>query len=535
MDDDEKLENSEADENAQGEEKNAISADLIRGHINTIILRTLYERDKYGYEIIEEIENKSKGQYTLKQPTLYSALKRLESQGFINAYWKTDEVSQGGRRKYYTLTDSGRAITEKNQAEWEYSRTVIDNLISDRSFDFSNPAPTAVDFKILKNSTSRVRGEKKDGADEDEAETENEKQKSESGEQLLNLVEDSVITDSGVATVEMQYSNTVISDVSEADKKSGEEQQIAAQQESAESVKQETERTATVEQAPPAAPPAQPEQTEQGQQVQPTPVVNAYSEQLSSERRQQAYGYDEERRVKHENYLRLISQPVQEVEETPQNPYADAVDTERLIYNNKPEPERDYKNLISNIYDRTITKQPEPPKRSDFNTVVPHYQDAKQRAINDGLSVNTSTPVVEAKTKKTYNRNKTLFYVSCIIAAVMLLEFALCLIFRKNLGTDGVNLGYPFTILALGCAQLFVFFILRMTDSGVPSRKPVTHPYVTASIVISCILIMIVLVLAILLKVNFAVVGDILAKIVIPSVVILNIPAFAIIFYFMSK
>ncbi len=132
--------------NGENENKNAISADLIRGHINTIILRTLYERDKYGYEIIEEIESKSHGQYTLKQPTLYSALKRLESQGYITAYWKTDEVSLGGRRKYYTLTDSGREITEKNQAEWEYSRTVIDNLISDRSFDFSQPAPTPVVF-----------------------------------------------------------------------------------------------------------------------------------------------------------------------------------------------------------------------------------------------------------------------------------------------------------------------------------------------------------------------------------------------------
>ena len=83
------------------ENKSAISADLIRGHINTIILRTLYEREKYGYEIIEEIENKSHGQYSLKQPTLYSALKRLESQGYINAYWKTDEVSNGGQKVLY--------------------------------------------------------------------------------------------------------------------------------------------------------------------------------------------------------------------------------------------------------------------------------------------------------------------------------------------------------------------------------------------------------------------------------------------------
>ena len=143
-------------EPAEEQSKSTISADLIRGHINTIILRTLDERDKYGYEIINEIEAKSHGQYTIKQPTLYSALKRLETQGYIKAYWKTDEVSSGGRRKYFTLTELGREFSEKNQSEWEYSRTVIDSLISDRSFDFSQPAPTPVDFNILKKSVTRV-------------------------------------------------------------------------------------------------------------------------------------------------------------------------------------------------------------------------------------------------------------------------------------------------------------------------------------------------------------------------------------------
>ena len=67
-----------------GEDQNlGISADLIRGHINTIILRCLYDGDKYGYEIIDEIEKKSGGLYTLKQPTLYSALKRLESMNYV--------------------------------------------------------------------------------------------------------------------------------------------------------------------------------------------------------------------------------------------------------------------------------------------------------------------------------------------------------------------------------------------------------------------------------------------------------------------
>ncbi len=147
----------EQDEEAESGEKTeerAISSDLIRGHINTIILRSLYDGDKYGYEIIAEIERKSHDQYTLKQPSLYSALKRLEKDGYVTSYWGGSVG--GGRRKYFSLTDAGKEIAERNQTEWEYSRTVIDSLISDRAFDFNQPAPSAVDMRVLKKSTSRV-------------------------------------------------------------------------------------------------------------------------------------------------------------------------------------------------------------------------------------------------------------------------------------------------------------------------------------------------------------------------------------------
>ena len=147
--------NTNDKEKQPADNASSISSDLIRGHINTIILRTLYDGDKYGYEIINEIEEKSKGQYSLKQPTLYSALKRLESQDYVTSYW--GGASNGGRRKYFQITDKGKAVVEQNRAEWEYSRTVIDSLISERDYDFSNPPPSSsVDFNILKKSTSRV-------------------------------------------------------------------------------------------------------------------------------------------------------------------------------------------------------------------------------------------------------------------------------------------------------------------------------------------------------------------------------------------
>lgn len=113
-----------------------VNTELIRGHVDTIILRSLLDGDSYPYEILREISEKSEGRYELKQPTLYSSMKRLEKQGLISSYWGTE--SEGGRRRYYSLTDLGREYLKKDQSEWEYSRTLIDRLLSDKEFDLKN-------------------------------------------------------------------------------------------------------------------------------------------------------------------------------------------------------------------------------------------------------------------------------------------------------------------------------------------------------------------------------------------------------------
>jgi len=72
-----------------------------------LILYQLVDDDKYGYEIVKQIEDSSSGKIVIKQPTLYSLLKKLEQGKFISSYWQDSEI--GGKRHYYKLTDSGRA------------------------------------------------------------------------------------------------------------------------------------------------------------------------------------------------------------------------------------------------------------------------------------------------------------------------------------------------------------------------------------------------------------------------------------------
>ena len=110
-------------------EKCNISSDLIRGNIDTIILRVLSKGDTYGYDIIKTITENSKGRYVLKEPSLYTSLKRLESQCCVKAYWGNE--SQGGRRKYYKITEIGQKIYRQSLMEWKVARQLIDELISE--------------------------------------------------------------------------------------------------------------------------------------------------------------------------------------------------------------------------------------------------------------------------------------------------------------------------------------------------------------------------------------------------------------------
>ena len=131
-----------------------VNTELIRGHVDTIILNSLAERDRYGYEILDIISDLSEGRYEIKQPTLYSCLKRLEKQGFIESYF--GDESNGGRRRYYKLTQKGRETLEQDQREWEFSRTIINKLLSDREIDLKT-VEAPFDPNELRPLTRRVK------------------------------------------------------------------------------------------------------------------------------------------------------------------------------------------------------------------------------------------------------------------------------------------------------------------------------------------------------------------------------------------
>jgi PadR family transcriptional regulator PadR len=104
-----------------------IGKDLIQGHINLIILCLLTEQDRYGYEVYKEVLARTGGIYELKEPSLYTAFRRLEGEKLIHSYW--GDESQGGRRKYYRITAEGKAAYKQGLREWQMVKEILDTIL----------------------------------------------------------------------------------------------------------------------------------------------------------------------------------------------------------------------------------------------------------------------------------------------------------------------------------------------------------------------------------------------------------------------
>ena len=107
----------------------ALTADILRGYTDTIILRQLAKEDSYGYQINKTVAEISGGCFELKEATLYTAFRRLENGGYIRSYWG-DEMS-GARRRYYSLTDLGKEKLRQDCQAWQETRLLIDQLLEE--------------------------------------------------------------------------------------------------------------------------------------------------------------------------------------------------------------------------------------------------------------------------------------------------------------------------------------------------------------------------------------------------------------------
>lgn len=99
----------------------AFSRDLLRGSIDLMVLSELAREPRYGYQILAALRDQSDGRILMKAGTLYPVLHRLERDGCLRTWWE----DAARDRKWYALTDKGRARLERETREWlDYSACV---------------------------------------------------------------------------------------------------------------------------------------------------------------------------------------------------------------------------------------------------------------------------------------------------------------------------------------------------------------------------------------------------------------------------
>ena len=89
---------------------------IIKGTIKFVILSMLEGREMYGYELIQTVNQKTKGFFEWRQSAVYTTLHKMEEAGLIKSRWKSAGAAR--RRKYYYLTAKGRQLLIANRTEW---------------------------------------------------------------------------------------------------------------------------------------------------------------------------------------------------------------------------------------------------------------------------------------------------------------------------------------------------------------------------------------------------------------------------------
>jgi len=102
------------------------SKDLIAATSIPLLLSILAEGESYGYRIIKEIKERSRGNLEFAEGTLYPVLKKLEEKKLIISKWKISDNER--QRKYYRLTPAGKKQLQSEKANWQFINKLFEQL-----------------------------------------------------------------------------------------------------------------------------------------------------------------------------------------------------------------------------------------------------------------------------------------------------------------------------------------------------------------------------------------------------------------------
>jgi PadR family transcriptional regulator PadR len=104
-----------------------MEGEMLKGHLDMIVLAALSAGPAHGYAVIEAIRRKSGQAFDLPEGTIYPALHRLEQARLLASRWVNAE--SGRKRRIYTLTRRGHRALAERRAVWGQFTDAIGGLL----------------------------------------------------------------------------------------------------------------------------------------------------------------------------------------------------------------------------------------------------------------------------------------------------------------------------------------------------------------------------------------------------------------------
>jgi PadR family transcriptional regulator PadR len=114
-----------------------MQGEMLKGHLDMIVLAALSPGPAHGYAVIEQIRRNSNGAFDLPEGTIYPVLHRLEQAGLLSSRWTV--ADSGRRRRVYALTKRGERALATQRAIWEQFADAVGGLLRG-SKPWKNPA-----------------------------------------------------------------------------------------------------------------------------------------------------------------------------------------------------------------------------------------------------------------------------------------------------------------------------------------------------------------------------------------------------------
>jgi len=102
-----------------------------KGSTEILLLALLADEPMYGYQISQEMAQRSDGYFDMKEGLLYPTLHRMQKDGLLTSEWQ--QIGAARRRKYYAITRVGREQLQSQSEEWQVFMQKLQEIITNQA------------------------------------------------------------------------------------------------------------------------------------------------------------------------------------------------------------------------------------------------------------------------------------------------------------------------------------------------------------------------------------------------------------------